>query len=72
MDKATGKRILEYIRRKQPVKLADLLADLNIDKEDYYAATLLLRHDGNIISAGRHGIFAGTDAYEKWRAKKGL
>ncbi|ELO0596459.1 TPA: hypothetical protein ACIBOM_004846 [Salmonella enterica subsp. enterica serovar Reading] len=70
MDNAAGKRILEYILRRQPVKLKTLLSDLGISKEDYYAATLLLRHEKKIIKAGKYGIFAGEDAYMKWLNQK--
>ncbi|HAK6119831.1 TPA: hypothetical protein H2R31_004987 [Salmonella enterica] len=70
MNNATGKRILEYVRRRQPVKLATLLSDLGINREDYYTATLLLRMERKIIRAGRYGIFAGDEAYEAWRAQQ--
>ncbi|HFW3113332.1 TPA: hypothetical protein ACIBOF_002166 [Salmonella enterica subsp. diarizonae serovar 61:r:-] len=70
MDKAAGKRILEYIRRRQPVKIKTLIAELGISKEDYYAATLLLRHERKIIRAGIYGIFAGKNAYMKWLNQK--
>ncbi|HAT1680504.1 TPA: hypothetical protein I8Y21_001110 [Klebsiella oxytoca] len=66
MEQSTESRILEYIRRQQPVKLVVMLSDLGIDRETYYAATLLLRQSRKIISAGRHGIFAGDEAYMAW------
>ncbi|MGG5964149.1 hypothetical protein ACQSED_21265 [Salmonella enterica] len=67
MDSSPGWRILDYIRRRQPVKLATLLADLNISRESYYAATLFLRRNRQIITTGRFGIFAGDDAFTEWR-----
>ncbi|HFW3112006.1 TPA: hypothetical protein ACIBE2_002237 [Salmonella enterica subsp. diarizonae serovar 61:r:-] len=70
MDNAAGKRILEYIRRRQPIKFKILIAELGISKEDYYAATLLLRYERKIINAGKYGIFAGEDAYMKWLNQK--
>lgn len=70
MNNATGKRILEYIRRRQPVKIKTLLSELGISHEDYYAATLLLRHERKIIRAGSYGIFAGDDAYTEWLNQK--
>lgn len=71
MERSLDKRILEYVRIMQPVKLSTLLSDLNIDRESYYSATLFLRRDRKIISTGRFGIFAGDDAYTEWRRKHG-
>lgn len=71
MEHLLDKRIMEYILTMQPVKLSVMLSDLNISRESYYAATLLLRRDRAIISTGKFGIFAGDDAYTEWRRKHG-
>lgn len=71
MEQSLDKRIMEYIRTMQPVKLSVMLSDLSITRESYYAATLFLRRDREIISTGKFGIFAGDNAFTEWRRKHG-
>ncbi|EBV5086394.1 hypothetical protein ID80_004802 [Salmonella enterica subsp. enterica serovar Ball] len=69
MKQSLEQRILEYIRNRQPVNQATLLSELNIDRESYYAATMLLRKERKIITTGR-GMFAGDDAFLLWQKKQ--
>lgn len=67
-NRQTEQRILEYLHTRQPVKLQVLLSDLNIDRESYYVATLLLRKERRIIRTGR-GMFAGDEAFILWKQR---
>ncbi|EBV5086438.1 hypothetical protein ID80_004858 [Salmonella enterica subsp. enterica serovar Ball] len=70
MEQPLEQRIMEYIRNRQPVKQVTLLSELNIDRESYYAATMLLRKERKIITTSR-GIFAGDEGLLMWKKQGG-